>query len=147
MYMYQIDQHFEIVAANKQAAFQALKDWEKRQINRNNLYDTFGRLPLGNATTLEEALSELYWEPETDEEGNVVALCFSGEKSCDEDDWLCVLAPFVARGSYLTMEGEYSNAWRWYFDGETCKEYAGELIFPGCPEDEGNDHRVRDKEG
>ena len=34
--MYQINQHFKIAARNKEEAFQALKGWEKREIEQNN---------------------------------------------------------------------------------------------------------------
>ena len=137
--MYQINQRFKIAAGNKEEAFQALKGWEKREIEQNNSLVEFGCPPLGDAETLEEALRELCWEPETDEEGNVVELYFTGDRLSDEDNWLNVLAPYVAKGSYLTMEGEDCYAWRWYFDGETCKEYGGKLTFPGCPT-EGDSH-------
>ena len=138
--MCQFDRHFRIDAGNKMAAFEALKGWEARKIGTNHADADPESLPLGGAETLEEALRVLCWEPGTDEEGNVVDLGFTGEMLCDEKTWLGVLAPYVAGGSYLTMIDEDYYAWCWYFDGETCKEYAGELIFPGCPEYESNDH-------
>lgn len=139
MYMYQIDQHFEIVAANKQAAFQALKDWEKSEVTTCPSYAQLGVFPLGDAETLEEALYELDWLVENDPNGSITEMNFQGEKEHEEDAWLKELAPYVTGGSYLTMQDGGGSVWRWYFDGKTCEQYAGELIFPGCPT-EGDSH-------
>lgn len=137
-YMEQFDQAFRISAENKAAAFEALKGWALKEMERNAVYAHLGHSPIGDATELEDALSELDWETSTDDCGNIVEMCFSGEKLHDEDEWLDVIAPHVDKGSQLMMRGEDGCSWCWYFDGESCTTYSGEVIFPDMP-DEGKE--------
>lgn len=134
-YMTQMDQDFTIFAANKQAAFDLLKQWEQKVIAKY-LYpnDEYNR-PLRNAKTLEDALAELDWETENDESGNITELCFTGDKLHDEDEWLDAIAPMVEKRSKLIMCGENGHYWCWYFDGESCVDYPGEIVFPDMPEE------------
>lgn len=132
-YMEQFDQDFRILAANKPAAFALLKQWEQKEIARNPSLGEYQ--PLGNASTLEDALAELDWEAETDEDGNITGMCFTGEKLHDEDVWLSAFAPAVKKGSKLMMSGEDGFHWCWYFNGISCAEYPGEIVFPDMPED------------
>lgn len=54
----------------------------------------------------------------------------------DSEDVFKKIAPYVERGSYITMCGEYDDYWwRWYFDGHDCIEYEGVMTFPGMPPD------------
>ncbi len=134
-YMNQFDQTFRISAENKAAAFEALKSWALKEMERNAAYAHLGHSPIGDATELEDALSELDWETSTDDCGNIVEMCFSGEKIHDEDEWLDAIAPHVDKGSQLMMRGEDGCIWCWYFDGESCTTYLGEVIFPDMPDD------------
>ena len=129
-YMEQFDQAFRISAENKAAAFEALKSWALKEMERNAAYAHLGHSPIGDATELEDALSELDWETSTDDCGNIVGMCFSGEKIHDEDEWLDAIAPHVDKGSQLMMRGEDGCSWCWYFDGESCTTYSGEVIIP-----------------
>lgn len=134
-YMEQFDQDFRIPAPNKQQAFDLLKQWEQKEIDKHPyLNDEYNR-PLGKAMTLEDALAELGWEAETDEDGSIAQLCFTGEKLHDEDEWLDIMGPAVERGSKLMMRGEDGFHWCWYFDGESCVDYPGEIVFPDMPEE------------
>ena len=137
-YMDQFDQAFRISAENKAAAFEVLKNWALREMERNAAYAHLGHSPIGDATELEEALSELDWETSTDDCGNIVEMRFSGEKLHDEDEWLDAIAPYVDKGSQLMMRGEDGCSWCWYFDGESCTTYSGEVVFPAMP-DEGKE--------
>lgn len=137
-YMNQFDQAFRISAENKASAFEALKGWALKEMERNAAYAHLGHSPIGDATELEDALSELDWETSTDDCGNIVEMCFSGEKLHDEDEWLDVIAPHVDKGSQLMMRGEDGCSWCWCFDGESCTTYSGEVIFPDMP-DEGKE--------
>ena len=137
-YMDQFDQAFRISEENKAAAFEALKGWAQKEMERNAAYAHLGHSPIGDATELEDALSELDWETSTDDCGNIVEMCFSGEKLHDEDEWLDTIAPHVDKGSQLMMRGEDGCSWCWYFDGENCTTYLGEVIFPDMP-DEGKE--------
>lgn len=134
-YMEQFDQAFRISAENKAAAFEALKGWAQKEMERNAAYAHLGHSPIGDATELEDALSELDWETSTDDCGNIVEMCFSGEKLHDEDEWLDAIAPHVDKGSQLMMRGEDGCSWCWYFDGENCTAYLGEVVFLNMPDD------------
>ena len=135
-YMDQFDQAFRISAENKAAAFEALKGWAQKEMERNAAYAHLGHSPIGDAMELEDALLELDWETSTDDCGNIVEMCFSGEKLHDEDEWLDAIAPHVDKGSQLMMRGE--DGCCWYFDGESCTTYSGEVVFPDMP-DEGKE--------
>lgn len=137
-YMDQFDQAFRISAENKAAAFEALKDWAQKEMEQNAAYAHLGHSPIGDATELEDALLELDWETGTDDCGNIIEMCFSGEKLHDEDEWLDAIAPHVDKGSQLMMRGDDGCSWCWYFDGESCTTYLGEVVFPDMP-DEGKE--------
>jgi hypothetical protein len=67
-----------------------------------------------NARYIEDALEAWRWEVEFDDESNdIVGINFSGEK---------LIAPYVEAGSYIQMQGEDGEMWRWVFDGATVKE-------------------------
>ena len=137
-YMDQFDQAFRISAENKAAAFEALKGWAQKEMERNAAYAHLGHSPIGDAMELEDALLELDWETSTDDCSNIVEMCFNGEKIHDEDEWLDAIAPHVDKGSQLMMRGEDGCSWCWYFDGESCTTYLGEVVFPDMP-DEGKE--------
>jgi hypothetical protein len=70
----------------------------------------------------EDAIEDMRWEPELDEEYNVIDLQFSGTNCWDDFDTLNAIAPFVEKDSYIEMLGEDGDRWRWNFDGEKCVE-------------------------
>jgi len=72
--------------------------------------------------TLKEALESWAWKPEFDEEGNIVAISFEGNKSGSELELFQAIAPFVKAGSFIEMGGEDGAIWRFQFDGTTCFE-------------------------
>ena len=131
-YMDQIGQDFTILAENKVKAFEALKQWEQEKISSYSY--PLNILPLGDASTLEEAMAELNWEAETDDHGNIVGLWFRGEKLYEEDAWLDKISATVQPRSKIKMQGEDGYIWCWYFDGKGCATYDGEIVFPGMPE-------------
>ena len=137
-YMDQFDQAFRISAENKAAAFEALKSWALKEMERNAAYAHLGCSLIGNAMELEDALSELDWETGTDDCGNIIEMRFGGEKLHDEDKWMGAIAPHVDKGSQLMMRGEDGCSWCWYFDGESCTTHSGEVVFPDMP-DEGKE--------
>ena len=133
-YMEQFDQRFTVLAANNHSAFDALKAWEADQLKHRPYLTNFP--PLGGAETLEDALEELCWQPEQNEQNDIISLSFTGEKISDEYIWMRLIAPYVEKGSYLMMRGEDGCHWCWYFDGSTCVDYPGEVIFPNMPTDD-----------
>lgn len=81
------------------------------------------------AETFAEALLAWRWEVEVFDGEAIEAIQFYGEKLGDDDLLFAALAPYVKAGSYLEMQGEDGEAWRWEFDGKACREVNGELVF------------------
>lgn len=54
--------------------------------------------------------------------GDIVDIIFDGEKLGDDEVLLKAIAPFVKAGSFIEMNGEGNDMWRWYFDGEKMVE-------------------------
>lgn len=130
-YMSQLDEaDFIIRSENKPAAMNALRNWEK-SILRSGESSLFKR-----AENLEDMLHTLGWEAYPDKIGNIVEISFIDETLCDEDQWMNAIAPFVERGSIIKMHGEDDCLWCWYFDGECCTSYSGEVVFPDLPDEE-----------
>jgi hypothetical protein len=67
-------------------------------------------------------MDEWRWEVELDDDGNVCNISFNGQKLGDDMILFKAIAPFVAAGSYIEMQGEDDCLWRWVFDGKTCTE-------------------------
>ena len=71
----------------------------------------------------------------TDDHGNITNI--ETEDSIpitDEIETFNKIAPFVERGSYITMCGVDDDYWwRWYFDGRNCIKYEGVVTFPNMP--------------
>lgn len=77
------------------------------------------------AKTIEEALKEIRYEPEYDNEGNIVNVEFTGEKFGDEEIFFMALAPYIEKGSYISFEGEDGCEWTWFFNGKKVKYLGG----------------------
>jgi len=58
---------------------------------------------------------------ETGEIERILNIEFMAEKLGDEEKLFNAIAPFVEPDSYIEMLGEDGTAWRWIFDGKTCK--------------------------
>lgn len=112
----QVDSKFSIEKENFQAAFDAaLKlhnkdyDWTKK--------DWFVGLK-----TLDEVFDAWRWELRWNDDGDIVDICFTGEKLGDDLPFLDAIAPFVVDGSYIEMQGEDGALWRWVFKDKRCGE-------------------------
>ncbi len=76
-----------------------------------------------NANDLQTALDAWRWETELDDEsGDIATINFRGEKLGDDKVLWDAIAPYVEPDSFIQMSGEDGAAWRWVFDGKTCKE-------------------------
>ena len=82
-----------------------------------------------NSVSLEDAMSEFYYYPEHDNQGNICDICFDGEKLQDDDIFWSALAPYMEDGDYIEMEGDDFNRWRWSFRNGTCHEIKPTLIW------------------
>ena len=90
--------------------------------------DEFGAV---NAKTFKEVAKAFRWQIELDDEGDVYWIEFDGQKyGGDEMVFLNTIAPYVRKDSYIEMEGEEGERWKWYFDGETCVEHFAHINYP-----------------
>ena len=71
------------------------------------------------------------WELDFDEENNISAIDFNGEKYWDDDNTLLkTIAPYVTDGSFIEMRGEDSEVWRWVYKNNAIETHYAELTFP-----------------
>ena len=75
---------------------------------------------LQSITDFPDAMSEFYYDPEFDGDGNICGFEFDGEKLHDDYEFWCAAAPFVEEGSYIEMMGEDYEHWRWIFKNGQC---------------------------
>jgi hypothetical protein len=81
------------------------------------------------ATTIEEVLDHFGWAPEHDDKENIIDLYFENEKIGQEDLLFKTIAPCVREGSFLDIDGEEGEMWRWYFDGTDMIEQLGTVSY------------------
>lgn len=63
-----------------------------------------------------EALEEIRYAPQFDQDSNICNVEFIGEKYGDEQIFFDALVPYVENGSYLCFKGEDGDTWRWIFN-------------------------------
>jgi hypothetical protein len=145
----QRDCKFVIKAANKSAALKAARALapvgESRGGGGNRTERWFmwmnGR-DLRAATSLEQMLE--WWRyaptfaknrpkeftaPVIDADVDIIGVDFQGEKIGEEKFLWNALAPFIEPGSYIEMQGEDGERWRWTFDGKTCTEIQAKVTW------------------
>ena len=88
-----------------------------------------------DAPTVSEKMAELFdayrWELDFDEENNISAIYFNGEKYWDDDNTLLkTIAPYVTDGSFIEMRGEDGEVWRWVYKNNAIETHYAELTFP-----------------
>ena len=126
------DSMFTIKAADKERALELARGL----LGKETIKDSSGRhfswvdrRSMETAASIEEMLREWRWVPELNDDGDIIALEFEGEKLGDDLVFWQAIAPAVADGSYLEMVGEDGCIWRWWFDGETCDEQSAKVSF------------------
>lgn len=77
----------------------------------------------------DEILEAWRWTPTFDIYGNIIDLCFNGEKLGDDFKMFEVIAKYVKDGSYIEMCGEDGYVWRWVFKDRQVKELKGKVVF------------------
>ena len=82
-----------------------------------------------NAKTLEAALYFWRWDYLNEDSATEFPIFFVGEKLGDDKILFDAIAPFVKAGSFIEMRGEDGYQWKWVFDGETCKEISGRVVY------------------
>lgn len=135
-YMEQVGSSFTIKKENIQKAWDSLVELfkiEKKSIHDSSGYhyswiDTESVL---NARTFEEAMSESRWDVEINQlDGDIIGIYFNGEKyGGDETIILGSIAPYVENGSYIIMQGEEGERWKWKFVNGEVEEISGRFVF------------------
>jgi hypothetical protein len=83
-----------------------------------------------NASTLEDALLAWGWEAYVSPfNGDIDGIRFLGEKIGQEEILFNAIAPFVESGSYIEMEGEDGEIWRWAFENGELDEIQATISF------------------
>ena len=120
-YMDQIDGNFRVKKENLDKMFEAIKNIP------NESYAWIDDFK--NCDNIRDILLEWRWETYFDENGNIWHLSFDGQKLGDDEVLFHAIAPFVEAGSYICMRGEDDTLWKWYFDGEHLREFAGRIVW------------------
>ncbi len=108
-YMHQIGGKFTL----RQDRFaQALEALQKAGMKPDHLAGTL-------AEQLVDTFHDWSWRLDLDDRtGDGCDLQFEGEKSVRDEELFRAVAPFVEAGSFIAMQGQDDERWRWYFDGE-----------------------------
>lgn len=72
--------------------------------------------------TLEDALAAWRFPVETHENGDIVDISFSGEKTGQEGLVWDRIAEYVEDGSYIQISTEHGDGWTWKFEGGECEK-------------------------
>jgi len=74
---------------------------------------------------LEECFNDWRWQILTDQNGNIFDIFFEGERLGDDIILFEAIAPYVRKGSFIEMNGEEGERFKWIFDGKECiRKYA-----------------------
>ncbi|MCA9304908.1 MAG: hypothetical protein R3B46_02095 [Phycisphaerales bacterium] len=79
--------------------------------------------------SLDDALAALGWEITFSPTGDVNTIDFVGEKYRADEDPLLAIASFVEDGSYIEMQGEGGEMWRWAFRNGRLYELEAEITW------------------
>lgn len=134
--MSQRESRFRIDAAKMADAFSALNTLAmKAPAQGRGHFSWVNTATLHQAQSLQDHLDEWRWEPSFDPQGNLIEVSFTGEKLGDDKALFDALAPFVTSGSFIVMQGEDGEMWRWVFDGTRCVEQSASVSFGDLPSD------------
>lgn len=75
-----------------------------------------------NAGRVLAAMRHQPYELKFDDDGNITGISFYGEKLGDELEVFQKIAPYVRSGSFIEMEGQDNELWRWVFQNGKCRE-------------------------
>jgi hypothetical protein len=123
--MHQTECDFTIKKENHAAVLEAIKGIPAGHYSWVNQGDKVLR-----ARHIEQAFEEWRWIVEFSIDDDINDIQFQGEKYGDEDNFFKTIAPWVEAGSYIAMQGEDGDMWRWYFDGKTCVTQKPEITWP-----------------
>mgnify|MGYP005608626271 CR=1 FL=1 len=135
-YIDQVDSNFTIKKENIQKAWDSLIELFK--IEKKSILDSSGyhyswidTKSVLDAKTFEDAMDEARWSVEINPlNGDIDDICFNGEKyGGDETIILSSIAQYVENGSYIIMQGEEGERWKWKFVNGEIEEISGRFVF------------------
>jgi hypothetical protein len=121
-YIQQRDTDFTIKAENCAAALAAVKALPGD-------YSWVDGAEVARADTLLKAVEAWNWDLIQDDDGSIGGVQFEASKAGDEEVLFGALAPFVEDGSYIEMQGEEGEIWRYTFRGGVLHEEVGQVTF------------------
>lgn len=130
----QLETIFEIRHSNVEEAWNAIKVLFSDGLGTINdssgmHYAYIDSRRVRNATSFVEAMELTGRGMEVDKDGNIVDIYLNRSNLGDDDIILSTIAPFVESGSYIVLEGEDGDRWKWKFkDGEMC-EVIGRFVW------------------
>lgn len=134
-YMDQIGQNFNIKKENIEKAWHGLIELfnkeEKSCLDASGYhYSWICTAKVLEANSFAEAMSEARWDIGFDNEGNINRIWFLGEKyGGDETIILGSIAPYVENNSYIIMQGEDGERWKWKFADGLIKKIHSKLVW------------------
>ena len=139
-YMSMIDCSFFIAKKDKGAALKAIQELRPDNGGGGRFDPEHGKLEswfswvctdeYKSAKTLEDAVKAWRWRVEVDDDEDVVGICFEGEKLGDDKHFLEAIAPFVRDGSWIEIDGEDDERWRWCFVGGEVRTTTPTITWP-----------------
>lgn len=79
-------------------------------------------VPTENTGRVLAVMQHQPYELKFDDNGNIVDISFYGDKLGNDLKAFQKIAPFVRNGSFIEMEGEDNETWRWFFKNGKCRE-------------------------
>ena len=85
-----------------------------------------------NTDSLVMAMKAWRWDVYFDRDNvlnDITEIHFAGEKCGDDEVLFRAIAPYVASGSYIEMQGEDGKVWRWVFKDGQFKEVGSKVVW------------------
>ena len=124
-YMNSMNCSFALKKENVKAAWESIKNLlqEKKEIGWTSWES------IKNCCSFEEVMAECGWEVYINEKGDYDAIIFINEKASNDIVILNAIAPYVEPNSYIQMQGEDGEIWRWVFEDGQVKEIYPTILW------------------
>lgn len=90
-----------------------------------SILNTYNGSTLSEFGDISDIFHEFGWDVAFNSTGDIDSMYFEYNPSQNDEEWLNLIAAYVQPGCYLEMQNDEGYRWAWYFDGQTCIEYAG----------------------
>jgi len=121
-YIEQRGTRFFVLAEDKPKIVKVLRSLPHRRYDWVD--DNFHQL-----TDIHEMGQAWRWQFDTDNDGNINDIWFQGQKLGDEETFFKTIAPFVRDSSFIEMEGDDDERWRWVFKNGQLYEQDSKLVW------------------